>query len=468
MPENKFFISETKIFVRKDTIALLEINSGRVFKIDEPTKQIILEIKKSGNVEKNSDEATAEIIEELKSAKLISDHEIKTHFIESEKDDDLRELRAMDLLIAQSCNMSCKYCFADEGAYCGNKGLMSWEIAKKSIDFFIENSGKNKELNVAFFGGEPLMNVPVIKKVVEYSRKKTLDTDKLITFGVSTNGTLLEPELIEYFKVNRVNVQISIDGGPDSQNLNRPLVGNLPSYDVVINKAETLFREKWKITARATVTKNNITKIKEDAVHLLNAGFNSVHIEHAAGTGNNDLLINTKIDFRKMTEQMLELFDTFESKLKDGELLNINNFRKSIYGIRQRNRRFYGCGAGRGYLCIDINGDISTCHRLTGNQKHRLGNIHKDELSLVQLKEIKERSYVLNKEICRKCWAKFLCGGDCIAIAEEINNNIGIPDTNKCIYNKKLIERSILTYASLPNSIKEKIFNYKENKSAQN
>lgn len=468
MPENKFFISETKIFERKDTIALLEINSGRVFKIDEPTKQIILEIKKSGNVEKNSDEATAEIIEELKSAKLISDHEIKTHFIESEKDDDLRELRAIDLLIAQSCNMSCKYCFADEGAYCGNKGLMSWEIAKKSIDFFIENSGKNKELNVAFFGGEPLMNVPVIKKVVEYSRQKTLGTDTVISFNVSTNGTLLEPELVEYFKVNKVNVQISIDGDSDSQNLNRPLAGDLPSYDIVINKAENLFRDKQKITARATVTKNNINKIKEDAEHLLNAGFYSVHIEHAAGVENDNLLINTKEDFKEMTDQMLKLYDTFDSKLKNGELLNISNFRKSIYNIHQRNRRFYGCGAGRGYLCIDINGDISTCHRLTGNEKHRLGNINKDDLSMTTLKEIKKTTYVLNKEICGKCWAKFLCGGDCIAIAEEINNNIGIPDTNKCIYNKKLIERSILTYASLPYNIREEIFNNKQQKSAQN
>ena len=298
----------------------------------------------------------------------------------------------MDLLVSQDCNMACRYCFAEEGMYCGNKGLMTWEIARNSVDFLIKNSGKSKELHITFFGGEPLLNIPIIKKVVEYSKSKTINTDKKITFSVSTNGTFLEEELVNYFIENKINVQISIDGGADSQNFNRLLAGGEPSYNRVINKSKNLVQKNNKITARATVTKNNIDSIKNDAEHLLSLGFCAVHIEHAAGSWNNDLLINGKADFKILTDNMLELYDLFETKLEKGELLKINNFLKMLHVIHKRSRKFYGCGAGRGYLCVDINGDISTCHRLTGNKKHDLGNINRENLSLEKLKKIKEKS----------------------------------------------------------------------------
>jgi len=393
-------------------------------------------------------------------------------------------VKALCLHIAHDCNLRCEYCFAGDGDYGAiSKSVMSAEVAKKAIDFLLVNSGNRRNLEIDFFGGEPTLNFETVKTAVEYAKSKENQHNKKFRFTLTTNGILLDSDKISYINANMDNVVLSLDGRQEVNDKMRKTANAKGSYEMVVPKFLELVaaRGDKNYYVRGTYTAENLD-FTNDVNHIHSLGFTQISVEPVIGPFSaeyslkeDDLPILLE-QYEKLAVQMAENFNS--EKL--GNLKNDKNNAKQKgfnffhFGLNLNKppcaaKRITGCGAGSEYLAVTPEGDLYPCHQFVGDADFLLGNVNvgffetgelveKGEIvELVEKGENKEKSRkidqfsecnIYNKQECDACWAKYFCGGGCMANAFHLNGNIMQPDKIGCELQRKRTECAIYLAAA--------------------
>ena len=356
-------------------------------------------------------------------------------------------VKALCLHIAHDCNLACKYCFAEEGEYHGRRALMSYEVGKKALDFLIANSGTRRNLEVDFFGGEPLMNWQVVKDLVAYGREQEKLHDKHFRFTVTTNGVLLNDDIQEFINKEMDNVVISLDGRKEVNDRMRPFRNGKGSYDLIVPKFQKFAKSRAgkDYYVRGTFTRNNLD-FSEDVKHFADLGFDQMSIEPVVGAEDEPYAIR-KEDLPKIMEEYDKLAVEMIRRHKSGEDFNFFHFMIDLEGGPCVAKRLSGCGSGTEYLAVTPWGDFYPCHQFVGNEKFLLGNVDEGILN-TDIRDEFKCCNVYAKEKCRKCFARFYCSGGCAANAYNFSGDIcGAYDIG-CELQKKRIECAIMIKAA--------------------
>lgn len=416
---------------------LFDTGSGALHECDENTARHI-----SGECVEWTDEelkATLAEIEGLKKAGLLYQEEVAVAPAKS------KEVKALCLHICHDCNLRCKYCFADEGAYHAAREMMSLETAKRAIDFLIANSGARKVLEVDFFGGEPLMNLDVIKATVAYAKEEAAKRNKRFLFTTTTNGLLLDDDAIEFLNAEMENVVLSLDGRKEVHDAVRKTVNGKGSFDVVIEKIKKFVRIRGNKNyyVRGTFTAKNLD-FSKDVLFLADQGFRSLSVEPVV-TDIPDLQI--KEEHLPVIEREYEaLCDEYVRREQEGRGFSFFHFHIDLEGGPCLQKRVSACGAGNEYFSVVPNGDIYPCHQFAGDAKWKMGSVYEEGLNS-EIRSLFANSCLFTREKCGDCFAKFICSGGCNANNYHYNGDINQPYEMTCAMMKKRIECAMYVLA---------------------
>jgi len=364
-------------------------------------------------------------------------------------------IKALCLNISHDCNMSCEYCFAGKGDYGHEKKLMDEETGMNAINFLVRNSKSRRNLEVDFFGGEPLLNFDAVKNIVASTRELEKEYNKNVRFTLTTNGTLLDGEKINFINENISNIVLSLDGLKETNDGMRKYggAGESSVYSEIVPLYQKLAAErngKYKdYYIRGTFTRKNLDFAK-DVIHIRGLGFINVSVEPVVAEEDNGYAI------RK--EDLPVIFKEYEKLAKEiirREKKQENTFNFFHFNIDLENgpcvyKRSKGCGSGSEYLAVTPNGDIYPCHQFVGNEKYRLGNVNLPGVKLNG--DLMGEFYgnnIISNENCAKCWAKYFCGGGCPANNVKFSGGIYSPYEIACETEKKRIECAIAIKAVL-------------------
>jgi len=396
--------------------------------------------------EEEIQEAAAEICELANSGNLYQ-HDIYEQYVDSLKD---REtvVKALCLHIAHDCNLRCRYCFAEEGEYHGRRTLMTYEVGKKALDFLVANSGSRKNLEVDFFGGEPLMNWEVVKQLVEYGRSIEKENGKLFRFTLTTNGILLNDDILEFANKEMANIVCSIDGRKEVNDKMRPLRGGQGSYDIILPKFKLVAktREQSQYYVRGTYTHHNLD-FAQDVLHLMDEGFEQISVEPVVAEPTEDYAL-TEADVPYLLEQYDFLADEIIKRRKEGKFVNFFHFMIDLEGGPCVAKRLSGCGSGSEYLAVTPWGDLYPCHQFVGKEDFLMGNVDEGVVR-TDIRDSFKSCNVYTKEKCRECFAKFYCSGGCAANSYNFTGSVNGSYDIGCELQRKRIECAIRIKAAL-------------------
>lgn len=433
---------------------VLDIASGSVHLVDEIVYKLLddfLDLDRSQLIEKYSKEFDSEKLEEaieeieylINEDLLFSEDE---HFKLPQYNKE-NIVKAMCLHVAHDCNLRCKYCFASQGDFKGDRSLMDYETGKKALDFLLKNSGNRKNLEVDFFGGEPLMNFDLVKKLVKYGREEEKKYNKHFRFTITTNGMLLNEEIEDFINENMDNVVLSIDGRKSINDEMRPTINDKGSYDIIVPKFQELISKRGDkdYFIRGTFTNENLD-FSKDLKDFYDSGFKKTSIEpvvtdekepYAIREEHLDKILN---EYEKMSKDYIEL------RKKDKDF----SFFHFIIDLSQGPcivKRTVGCGAGSEYVAVTPQGEIYPCHQFVGEKEFLLGDVDRGIVN-TELRDTFKNSNVYTKEDCPTCWARYYCSGGCHANAYYSNNDLSKPYKVGCEMEKKRIECAISVLAN--------------------
>lgn len=437
---------------------VLDVNSGGVHIVDELTYDML------DNVELPFEEKCPEkVIKKL--SKYYSVDEIESCYNEIVElyndqilfsEDDYEKyadysvaspVKAMCLNIAHDCNLRCKYCFASTGDFGKGRKLMTFETGKKAIDFLLEKSLDRKNLELDFFGGEPLMNFDVVKQIVEYARSREAEYGKKFRFTITTNGVLLDDDKIDFINREMSNVVLSIDGRKEVNDYMRKRVDGSGCYDKIMPAFKKLVEKRGdkEYYVRGTFTKNNLD-FSNDVFDLYNNGFDQISVEPVVCEASADYAITEKElpaifkEYERLAERILE-------NEKKGKRFNFFHFMLDLDQGPCAIKRLRGCGCGNDYVAITPDGDIYPCHQFVGIEEFKMGNIDEGTFD-TNMKSYFSKTHVYTKPECKKCWAKFYCSGGCNANNYQYAGDVHNAHKLSCQLQKKRLECAIMLKAA--------------------
>ena len=357
-------------------------------------------------------------------------------------------VKALCLHIAHDCNLSCKYCFAEEGEYHGRRALMSFEVGKKALDFLIANSGNRINLEVDFFGGEPLMNWNVVKQLVEYGRSQEKEHNKKFRFTLTTNGVLLNDEIMEFCNREMSNVVLSLDGRPEVNDRMRPFRNGKGSYELIVPKFQKFAKSRGEkdYFVRGTFTRNNLD-FGNDVLHYADLGFEKLSMEPVVAAPEEPYSIREE-DLPQIMDEYDRLAKEFVKRQKEGRGFKFFHFMLDLSQGPCVAKRLSGCGSGTEYLAVTPWGDLYPCHQFVGNEEFLLGNVDTGVVNTKVRDEFKLCN-VYAKEKCKNCFARFYCSGGCAANSFNFHGSITDAYDIGCEMQKKRIECAIMIRATL-------------------
>ena len=444
---------------------VMDVNSGAVHVVDDLVYQLVplleplvKEKKDKGEIldfvkaqqlpytEEETAEAVDEILLLAQEGQLYTE-DIYENYIDSFKN---REtvVKALCLHIAHDCNLACRYCFAEEGEYHGRRAIMSYDVGKKALDFLVANSGNRTNLEVDFFGGEPLMNWEVVKQLVAYGRSLEEEHHKKFRFTITTNGVLLNDEILEFVNKEMGNMVLSIDGRKEVHDRMRPHRGGQGSYDEIVPKFKKAAESRGQMNyyVRGTYTHYN-TDFAKDVLHLADLGFKQISVEPVVAPETEDYAIREE-DLPQLLAQYDELAEEMIKRRKEGNGFNFFHFMIDLEGGPCVAKRLSGCGSGTEYLAVTPWGDLYPCHQFVGNEDFLMGNVDEGVLRTDIRDEFKQCN-VYAKEKCKDCFAKFYCSGGCAANSYNFTGNVNGSYDIGCELQRKRIECAIMIKAAL-------------------
>lgn len=356
-------------------------------------------------------------------------------------------IKSMCLHISHDCNLRCKYCFASTGDFGKGRKLMPIETGKKAIDFLLTHSGNRHNLELDFFGGEPLMNWDAVKEIVDYARSKEEEYNKKFRFTVTTNGVLLNDENIDYINKEMKNVVLSLDGRKCVNDNMRLTINGKGSYDIFVPKFQKLVEkrlegENKEYYARGTFTKNNLD-FAQDVYHIADdLGFDQLSVEPVIADPSEPYAI-TEEDLPTIFAEYEKLAVEMVRRKKEGRCFNFFHFMIDLDQGPCAIKRLRGCGCGNEYVSVTPDGDIYPCHQFVGNDEWKMGNLDDGTLD-TEMKDKFACSNIYTKEGCKDCWCKFYCSGGCNANNYSFNKDINKPVKLSCEMERKRVECAIM------------------------
>lgn len=357
-------------------------------------------------------------------------------------------IKSMCLNISHDCNLRCEYCFAAQGDFGHGRKLMPFEVGKAAIDFLIKHSANRHNLELDFFGGEPLMNLDVVKKVVEYARSIEKEHNKNFRFTMTTNGILLDDDSIDFINREMSNVVLSLDGRKEVNDRLRPTVNKKGSYDIIVPKYQKLVAERGdkEYYVRGTFTKYNLD-FTDDVMHLNELGFDQISVEPVVTDPELPYAL-TESDFPAIAEEYEKLSKILIERKKNGTSFNFFHFMIDLDQGPCAIKRLRGCSCGNEYVAVTPEGDIYPCHQFVGMDEWKMGSVLDDSIDY-KMKKMFSKANIYSKEECSDCWAKFYCSGGCNANNMQYNNTIFKPHKLSCALEQKRLECAIMIKAAL-------------------
>ncbi|MBD9014938.1 MAG: thioether cross-link-forming SCIFF peptide maturase [Lachnospiraceae bacterium] len=438
---------------------VLDVNSGAVHVVDDIVYDVIPYLEQDGETpasirdslagkyQEEEIKAAMDECQELKESGLLFTEDRYRPAIEDFKKRPT-VVKALCLHIAHDCNLACQYCFAEEGEYHGRRALMSFEVGKKALDFLIANSGSRRNLEVDFFGGEPLMNWQVVKDLVRYGREQEKIHNKNFRFTLTTNGVLLNDEVMEFCNREMGNVVLSMDGRKEVHDKMRPFRNGKGSYDLIVPKFQKFAesRDQQRYYVRGTFTHHNLD-FSEDVLHYADLGFKQVSMEPVVAPPEADYAIREE-DVPKICEEYDRLAKEMIKREKEGRGFNFFHFMIDLSGGPCVYKRLSGCGSGTEYLAVTPWGDFYPCHQFVGNEKFLLGNVDTGIVN-TEIQDEFKCCNVYAKEKCQKCFARFYCSGGCAANSYNFHGSINDAYDIGCELERKRVECAIMIKAAL-------------------
>ncbi|MCR5255525.1 MAG: thioether cross-link-forming SCIFF peptide maturase [Acetatifactor sp.] len=352
-------------------------------------------------------------------------------------------VKALCLHVAHTCNLNCSYCFASQGKYHGDRALMSFEVGKRALDFLVENSGTRTNLEVDFFGGEPLMNWKVVKDLVKYARSIEKEHHKNFRFTLTTNGMLIDDDVIEFANKEMSNVVLSLDGRKEIHDRLRVDYAGRGSYDTIVPKFKKLVEARGgkNYYMRGTFTHAN-PDFTNDVFHMADLGFTELSMEPVVGAPDDPASL-TPEDIEIVKEQYEILAKDMLRREKEGKPITFYHYMLDLTEGPCIYKRISGCGSGTEYMAVTPWGDLYPCHQFVGEEKYKLGNIY-DGVTNDALRDEFRSCNAYAREECKDCWAKLYCSGGCAANAFHASGSIRGVYEPGCELFKKRIECAIM------------------------
>ena len=438
---------------------VLDTCSGAVHVVDEVAYDVI-----EMYPNKTVDEITAELLlkyegrEDVTEEELRLCHEDVTYLVNSKKlytEDTFADMagtfkersgnviKALCLHVAHTCNLNCGYCFASQGKYHGERAIMSFEVGKRALDFLIENSGTRRNLEVDFFGGEPLMNWDVVKDLVKYARSVEKEHNKNFRFTLTTNGVLIDDDVIEFANKEMSNVVLSLDGRKEIHDATRVDYAGNGSYDKIVPKFQKMVesRDGKNYYMRGTFTHAN-PDFTKDVFHMADLGFTELSMEPVVAAANDPSALTAE-DLEIVKEQYEILAKEMLKRQKEGRPITFYHYMLDLTSGPCIYKRISGCGSGTEYMAVTPWGDLYPCHQFVGEEEYKLGDIW-NGVTNDPLREEFRSCNAYARPDCKDCWAKLYCSGGCAANAYHATGTIrGIYEPG-CELFRKRIECAIM------------------------
>jgi len=438
---------------------VLDIYSGSVHIVDEIAYDIIEKYESvsreeiTADILKKYDVAQSEIdecfeqIEKLKNAGKLFAKDTFSGMAGELKERSAGIIKALCLHVAHTCNLNCSYCFASQGKYHGDRAVMSFEVGKRALDFLVENSGSRRNLEVDFFGGEPLMNFDVVKQLVAYARSIEKDAKKNFRFTLTTNGVLVDDDVIEFSNKEMSNVVLSLDGRKEVHDRFRVDYAGNGSWEKIVPKFQKFVKARGNKNyyMRGTFTHANPDFLK-DIEEMLRLGFTELSMEPAVCPPGDPSAL-TKEDLAVVFEQYEKLAELMLQKHREGKPFTFYHYMVDLKGGPCIYKRISGCGSGTEYMAVTPWGDLYPCHQFVGEEKFKLGDVW-NGVTNTKIQDEFASCNVYSRPECKDCWARLYCSGGCAANAYHSTGSVKGVYKDGCELFRKRMECAIMLEAA--------------------
>lgn len=432
---------------------VMDVNSGIVHVVDDVTYKVLAYYNGTNrgmvlaNLAKDYEEAELnEVMDELD--ELIAKEVLFAPMDKNYKMaiEDRPIIKALCINIAHDCNLRCQYCFAGQGGYGQWRMLMSFDVARRAVDFLIAHSGPREHCELDFFGGEPLMNWHVVQQTIDYVHKQEKKHGKKIKMSLTTNGLLLDKEKVKYLTDNHISLILSLDGRKEMHDRMRPGVHGEGTYDEIVKNLQYCVanRKGEEYYVRGTFTRYNMD-FTTDVIDMIDKGFPAVSMEPVVGEDTADYSIKEE-DLPRVKAEYDRLAKLFIAREEEGRPFFFFHFNMDLWKGPCLPKRLRGCGAGHEYLTVVPNGDIYPCHQFVGREGYVIGNVYEGLKNFKMMRDFR-MNHVFSKPECVDCWAKFFCSGGCHANNEAFAGDIHKPFHITCEIQKKRVECAMMIQA---------------------
>ena len=432
---------------------VMDVNSGIVHVVDDVTYKVLAYYNGTNrgmvlaNLAKDYEEAELnEVMDDLD--ELIAKEVLFAPMDKNYKMaiEDRPIIKALCINIAHDCNLRCQYCFAGQGGYGQWRMLMSFDIARRAVDFLIAHSGPREHCELDFFGGEPLMNWHVVQQTIDYVHKQEKKHGKKIKMSLTTNGLLLDKEKVKYLTDNHISLILSLDGRKEMHHRMRPGVHGEGTYDEIVKNLQYCVanRKGEEYYVRGTFTRYNMD-FTTDVIDMIDKGFPAVSMEPVVGEDTADYSIKEE-DLPRVKAEYDRLAKLFIAREEEGRPFFFFHFNMDLWKGPCLPKRLRGCGAGHEYLAVVPNGDIYPCHQFVGREGYVIGNVYEGLKNFKMMRDFR-MNHVFSKPECVDCWAKFFCSGGCHANNEAFAGDIHKPFHITCEIQKKRVECAMMIQA---------------------
>lgn len=432
---------------------VMDVNSGIVHVVDDVTYKVFAYYNGTNrgmvlaNLAKDYEEAELnEVMDDLD--ELIAKEVLFAPMDKNYKMaiEDRPIIKALCINIAHDCNLRCQYCFAGQGGYGQWRMLMSFDVARRAVDFLIAHSGPREHCELDFFGGEPLMNWHVVQQTIDYVHKQEKKHGKKIKMSLTTNGLLLDKVKVKYLTDNHISLILSLDGRKEMHDRMRPGVHGEGTYDEIVKNLQYCVanRKGEEYYVRGTFTRYNMD-FTTDVIDMIDKGFPAVSMEPVVGEDTADYSIKEE-DLPRVKAEYDRLAKLFIAREEEGRPFFFFHFNMDLWKGPCLPKRLRGCGAGHEYLAVVPNGDIYPCHQFVGREGYVIGNVYEGLKNFKMMRDFR-MNHVFSKPECVDCWAKFFCSGGCHANNEAFAGDIHKPYHITCEIQKKRVECAMMIQA---------------------
>ena len=440
--------ADHRIFDVEDGAILYGVDQASLFLLDREAQEVLSRWGSDTKVDlDNASELDREVLEGLRDVALLKPAGLTGEWPPVRFNPADFPLTTMVLEVAQDCNLRCTYCYAEGGSYGGPTRLLDAEVARTAVRYLVKESGDREALTLVLFGGEPLLNMEAVKAAVEEAEKMASVAGKKLLVSLTTNGTLLNADTVEFLRDHGVVVSVSLDGPPDLHDANRPDASGKGSYAKILAQLHGLLENcSAAVAARVTLTPEQWPRIEEVFDHLMDLGFHEVGISPASPIRKNLL------PDRDQEEALLQSFAAMASRFlkvaREGRILPFSNLLELLGRLHMGQTKAVACGAGYGYLAVDAGGDFYLCHRLAGEKSFEVGNLENGP-DPEKIRSCLEHVTAGKDKMCEKCWARTLCSGGCHYENHLRETTLGIPPGSSCNFILRWLQIGIELYADL-------------------